>query len=66
VGSPSLIVATMNLNLVDEFQISVHPTIVGTGLSLLENIKERIDLKLLRTKTFGCGAITLYYAPIRK
>ena len=65
VGSPSLIVATMNLNLVDEFQISVQPTIAGKGLSLLKNINDRINLELLKTKTFGCGAVTLYYKPAK-
>jgi len=63
VGSPSLIVALAQLDLVDEFQISVHPTVVGTGLQLFKNISDRIDLKLLRTKTFDCGAVTLYYEP---
>ena len=63
IGSPSLIVASMNLNLVDEFQICVQPIILGKGLPLLKTIKDRIDLKLLKTKTFCCGAVTLYYEP---
>jgi len=63
IGSPSLIVTSMNLNLLDEFQLCVHPIIVGSGLQLLKNIINRIDLKLLRTKTFGCGAVILYYKP---
>jgi len=63
IGSPSLIVTLMNLNLLDEFQLCVHPIIVGSGLQLLKNIINRIDLKLLRTKTFGCGAVILYYKP---
>jgi len=66
VGSPSLIVAAMQLDLVDEYQFSVQPTIVGKGLPLFKNIQERIDLKLLKTKTFGCGAVTFYYAPAKK
>jgi len=66
VGSPSLIVAVLNLNLVDEFQINVQPTIVGKGLPLLKNINGRINLKLLKTKTFGCGAVTFYYEPAKK
>jgi dihydrofolate reductase len=62
VGSPSLIVACMNLNLVDEFQICVQPIILGSGLTpLLKNIQDRIDLKFLKTKTFSCGAVTHYY-----
>jgi|SRR6218665_25313 len=65
VGSPSLIVSTMNLQLVDELQICVHPVIVGKGLSLLKNISERLDLKLIKTKTFRCGAVIFYYEPIK-
>jgi dihydrofolate reductase len=66
VGSPSLIVASMNLNLIDEFQLSIQPTIVGKGLPLFKNIHDRVDFKLLRTKTFGCGAVTLYLEPTKK
>jgi dihydrofolate reductase len=65
VGSPSLIVALSNLDLVDEYQLSVHPTILGSGLPLFKNIKNRIDLKLLNTKTFGCGAVTFYYERVK-
>jgi dihydrofolate reductase len=66
VGSPSLIVALANLDLIDEYQLSVHPTVVGSGLPLFKNVKDRIDLKLLKTKTFGCGALTLYCEPTQK
>jgi len=66
VGSPGLIVAFMQLDLIDEYQLSVQPTIIGHGLPLFKNITDRVNLKLLKTKTFGCGAITLYYEPIKK
>jgi dihydrofolate reductase len=65
VGSPSLIVALMQLGLVDEYQLGVQPTVIGSGLSLFKNITDRVDLKLLRTKTFGCGAVFLYYEPAK-
>jgi dihydrofolate reductase len=64
-GSPSLIVALTQLDLVDEYQLSVQPTILGYGLPLFNNIKDRVDLKLLKTKTFECGAVTFYYEPKR-
>ena len=67
VGSPGLIVACMNLNLIDEFQLCVHPIILGSGLTpLLKTINDRINLKLLKTKTFSCGAVMLYYKPAKK
>ena len=65
VGSPSLIIAFSQLDLIDEYQLSIQPTIIGKGLLLLKNINHRIDLKLVKTKTFACGAITLYHERVR-
>lgn len=56
VGSRSLIIQLMKLNLIDELQLCVHPVIAGNGLPLFENINDRIILKLIKTKTFGGGA----------
>lgn len=61
VGSPSLIVQLANLGFVDEFQLAIQPTIVGSGMALFKDITDRIDLRLLNTKTFGCGAVLHYY-----
>ncbi|HCR71879.1 MAG TPA: dihydrofolate reductase [Anaerolineae bacterium] len=61
VGSPGMIVTLGNLGLIDEYQINVQPMVVGSGLTLFKNITNRIDLKLINTKKFGCGAITLTY-----
>ena len=66
VGSPGLIVALTQLDLIDEYQLGVQPTVLGSGLPLFKNIRDRIDLKLLKTKTFGCGAVMLYYESIKK
>ena len=67
VGSPALIVAALNLGLVDELQLCVHPVISGSGSTpLLKPINDSIKLQLLKTKTFSCGAIMLYYEPSKK
>lgn len=66
VGSPGLIAYFTQLGLIDEYQLTVHPTILGSGLQLFKNITESVHLKLLKTKTFGCGAVTLYYERIKK
>ena len=68
VGSPGLIISTLNLGLVDEFQILVQPIIEGKGLELFKNISERINLKLLKVKTLNSsGSVILYYEPsVRK
>ena len=65
-GSPGLIVTLSQLDLIDEFQLCIHPIILGDGLPLFKNIKNRINLNLLKTKTFSCGAVIHYYEPVKK
>jgi len=62
-GSRSLIIQLMKLNLIDEFQLCVHPVIAGNGLPLFDNINDKTILKLLKTKIFDSGSIILYYEP---
>lgn len=63
VGSPGLITALANLNMIDEYQICIHPLIAAGGLQLFKNIKERTVLNLINTKTFSGGAVIHYYKP---
>jgi dihydrofolate reductase len=65
VGSPCLIISCMNLQLVDELQLCVHPVIAGKGLALFKDINNRTHFKLLKTKIFGSGAVTFYYEPTK-
>jgi dihydrofolate reductase len=66
VGSRSLIIQLMNLNLIDEFQICIHPVVEGKGLPLFDKIKDRTIFKLFKTKTLGSGAIVIYYERTRQ
>src|SRR5699024_399278 len=66
VGSRSLIIQLMKLNLIDEYQFCVHPVVIGSGLPLFKNINDRTILKLTKTKIFKGGAVTLYYKPVEK
>lgn len=63
VGSRSLIIQLLNSNLIDEFQICIHPIIEGKGLMLFEQIRQRIMLKLLKTKSLHSGVTVFYYEP---
>lgn len=65
VGCRSLIIQLLNLNLINEFQLCIHPVIVGSGLPLFENIKDRTLLKLVKTKAFSSGAVLHYYEPVK-
>lgn len=65
VGSRSLILQLLKLNLVDEFQLCVYPVVAGSGLPLFEPINSRMIFKLIKTKTFSSGAIILHYEPAK-
>lgn len=65
VGSRSLIIQLLNSNLIDEFQICIHPIIEGKGLLLFDKIKDKVILKLIKTKLLNSGATVLYYEPAR-
>jgi dihydrofolate reductase len=64
-GGASLIKTFIQLNLIDIYRISVHPTVLGNGKPLFEDLKNRIELKLLETNIFKSGVVQLIYEPIK-
>lgn len=60
-GGSSLITTFINLGLVDEFRLSVHPIILGEGKPLFIDINKRINLQIVETKKFSSGVIQLIY-----
>lgn len=66
VGSPGLIAQATNLNLIDEYQLCIHPVVAGKGLRLFKDVPEMFQLKLLNTKVFSSGAMINYYARVRE
>jgi dihydrofolate reductase len=62
-GSGTLVSALAPPGLIDEYRIVVNPVVLGSGKSLFRGIRERIDLKLLKTRTLACGDVILYYRP---
>ena len=66
IGSRSLIIQLLNSNLLDEFQICIHPMLEGKGLKLFDNITDRIIFNLIKTKSLNSGVTIFYYEPIRE
>ncbi|KQS30641.1 dihydrofolate reductase family protein [Dyadobacter sp. Leaf189] len=61
-GSPGLAKSLMNLGLIDEYQFTVHPIILGQGNSLFDGNTQMSKLKLLDSKTLNSGVVALRYA----
>ncbi len=64
-GSGSIVSELAPLGLIDEYRIMVNPVVLGGGKSLFEGINERLNLKLLRTRTFKSGNVLLYYQAVK-
>jgi dihydrofolate reductase len=64
-GGASLIKTFIQLNLIDVYRISVHPIALGSGKPLFEDMKERLNLKLIKTNIFKSGVVQLIYEPLK-
>jgi len=60
-GGASLTTSLMNLGLVDELSLAIHPILLGGGKPLFNSIKDRIKLTLVDTKTYSTGLVSLNY-----
>jgi len=60
-GGAGLTTSLMNLGLVDELSLAVHPILLGGGKPLFRDIKHKIYLKLVDSKTYSSGLVSLTY-----
>lgn len=60
-GSPRATHSLMELNLIDGYWLFVNPIILGKGIPLFKDIKDKIKLQLLSTRPFACGVTELNY-----
>ena len=60
-GGASLTASLLKAGLVDEFWLAVHPIVLGQGKPLFAGIEKRIKTKLLNSKSYDTGLISLSY-----
>ena len=65
-GSANLVQNLTEMSMTDEYQLLVHPILLGDGKPLFGRMQQPVNLKLLRTQTFGNGVNVLYYEPKSK
>ncbi len=61
IGSPSTANLLTQLGLIDEYRLFQNPVVLGKGIPLFKDIKNKINLKLSFSKTFESGVIELHY-----
>jgi dihydrofolate reductase len=62
-GSGSIVSQLAQAGLIDEYQIVVHPVVLGRGKTMFDGIKKRLSLRLTKTRVFGNGNVVLWYEP---
>lgn len=62
-GSGTIVQTFTNLSLIDEYRLLVNPVILGRGKPMFNNVKDRLQLKLLKTRNFKSGNVLLSYSP---
>ena len=65
VGGVKLPLALAELGLIDEYELVVHPRIVGHGPTLFAGLSKHVDLRLVSRLEFGSGAVAKRYEPRR-
>jgi dihydrofolate reductase len=60
-GSPTATHSLMQLGLIDGYWLFVNPIVLGQGIPLFVDVKEKIKLKLLTTRQFTSGVTELTY-----
>jgi dihydrofolate reductase len=63
-GSGSIVSQLAQEGLIDEYQIVVNPVVLGKGRTMFDGIKEKLTLKLTKTRIFGNGNVLLCSEPM--
>jgi len=63
VGGVKLPMALAELGLIDEYELVVHPTVVGHGPALFAGLTKPLDLKLVDRVEYRSGAVAMRYQP---
>jgi dihydrofolate reductase len=64
-GGVKLPLALAELGLIDEYEIVVHPRLVGHGPTLFAGLSKIVDLKLVSRMEFSSGTVAMRYEPRR-
>jgi dihydrofolate reductase len=65
-GGVRLPQALAELGLIDEYELIVHPRLVGHGPRLFAGLSKPLDLRLVSRVELGSGAVAMRYEPRRQ
>lgn len=63
-GSGTIVAQLAPEDLIDEYQFMVNPVVLGKGRTMFDGVKDKLSLKLTKTRTFKNGKVYLCYQPL--
>lgn len=63
-GSGSIVTQFANAGLIDGYEIMIDPVALGGGTSVFQGLKNKLDMRLVNTRTFSSGVVMLSYEPL--
>jgi dihydrofolate reductase len=64
-GSGTLVGPLAEAGLIDEYTMVLNPLVLGSGRTMFESTKEKLPLKLTKSRVFKNGNVVLWYEPRR-
>ena len=64
-GSGSLIQQLAPEGLIDEYQVVVHPIVLGSGRTMFDGIDKKLPLRKASERSFDNGNVVLAYEPVK-
>jgi len=61
VGGATIAAALIQLGLIDEYQLFIHPVVLGSGTPMFPSLHNTINLRLVESRTFNSGVVLLRY-----
>jgi len=60
-GSGTIVSQLTQQNLIDEYQIVVHPLVLGSGRTMFEGVNDKLALRRTKMRTFENGNVFICY-----
>jgi dihydrofolate reductase len=63
-GGAGFVSSLIKHGLIDEYHLLINPTAIGNGMTIFKELEDRLNLTLVKSKSFECGIVALHYEPI--
>ncbi len=64
-GGAGFVSSLIKENLIDEYNLVVNPTALGKGMTIFNDLDDKLNLQLVKSKSFDSGEVLLCYEPRR-